>query len=394
VSRFTPFVLALVLGATLADPARGQCASRPGAPSGIWDTTNATLPTATHPTPDGIGVVRGIACRPDLAVDDGVIEFELAPPTNGFAGIAFRMASSADYEIVYFRSGSKGRWTAVQYQPVYEGETTWQLYHGDGYEADLSARGATTSDGWMRVRLAIAGQRADLYVGDDTVPALRLRELKRARARGPIAVWAATSDKTTSATATVRALRVRSLDGLTLASVEPEAAMTGQLMQWRVSRRFAAPDSVRFADTLAAEGRRAADEGRVATAESSGLVNLTSFVGNPAGPQRTNVFGGAGWGVAYAKVTFQSDRPQTRRLTVSYSDAIGVYLDGVLVYAGDNRGEVRVKDDQGIVGRGGETVPLRLHSGDNQVVLAIADKAFGWGFRARIDSLGTVRATP
>jgi hypothetical protein len=48
----------------------------------------------------------------------------------------------------------------------------------------------------------------------------------------------------------------------------------------------------------------------------------------------------------------------------------------------------------GVVGREGETVPLRLHPGDNEVVLAVVDKAFGWGFRARLDSLGAVRVTP
>ena len=391
-SRYSPFALALTLGALLAGVARAQCAPRADAPPGVWDTANATLPPATKPTPDGIALMRGIACRADLAVDDGVVEFELAPPSGAFAGIAFRMASSADYEIVYLRSGADGRWSAMQYQPVYEGESTWQLYHGDGYEADVPARTARTADGWTRVRLVIAGQRADVYVGDDSSPALRIRDLKRTRTRGPIAIWAAGSEVTSPTV--VRALRVRPLGDQTLANVAPEKPAIGQLVRWRVSRRFAAPDSIFFADRLSNEARDAALNGRMAAAEPSGLENLTAFVGNAGGPQRTNVFGGAGWGVAYASVTLQSDRAQTRRLSLSYSEAIGVYVDGALVYVGDNRYDARFKGDLGIVGVEGETVALRLHAGDNQVVLAIADKAFGWGFRARLDSLDAVRVTP
>jgi hypothetical protein len=98
--------------------------------------------------------------------------------------------------------------------------------------------------------------------------------------------------------------------------------------------------------------------------------------------------------VAYASVTLRSDRDQTRRLSVSYSDAIGVYVDGALVYTGDNRTEVRGKNQLGLVGYEAETIPLRLRAGDNEIVLAVSDRAFGWGFRARLDSLGGVTVTP
>ena len=335
-----------------------------------------------------------MACRADLAFDDGIVDFDLAPPSGGgFAGIAFRMASGADYEIVYLRSRD-GRWVGAQYQPVYEGETTWQLYPGDGYEADFSPNVATTADGWTHVRLVVMGQRADLYVGTDTAPALRVREFKRERASGPIGIWGAGSQSATQPAANIRGLKVSPIGGVVLAGIPRPVTPPGQLMQWHVSHRFAAPDSIAFADTLSTEARRAAHEGRAAIAESNGLVLLSYFVGNPAGPQRTNVFGGAGWGVAYATVTIHSDVAQTRRLSLSYSDAVGVYLDGALLYVGDNRYEARAKGQLGVVGREGETVPLRLRPGDNEVVLAVVDKAFGWGFRARLDSLGGLRVTP
>lgn len=387
--------LALALSAgILASAAEAQCSPAPNAPRGVWDTSNATLAPGTRPKPDGISLIHGIACRADLQLDDGIIEFQLAAPAGGFAGIAFRMQSPADYEIVYFRPSPDGRWVDVQYQPVYEGETTWQLYPGAGYQAELPVRVFTMRGGWMPVRLVVAGDRADVYVGDSGKPVLQVRELERPAARGAIGIWSTGMDKWKQPTAAVRSLHVLPLGGLTLATMPPDTAPLGQLTRWRVSSRFAAPDSIVFADTLSSEARRDIGESRVMNAESSGLVNLTSTIGNPAGRQATNVFGGAGWGVAYASVTLHSDRGQTRRLSLSYSDAVGVYLDGVLVYAGDNRSDVRGKNSLGLVSYEAETVPLRLHAGDNEIVLAVADKAFGWGFRARLDSLAAVRVDP
>ena len=393
--KISSLSLVLTLSAALATTAAdAQCASASPAPRGTWDTSNAKLAPNTKPTAGGIALIHGIACRPDLQIDDGIIEFELAPPAGGFAGIAFRMQSSADYEIVYFRWSNDGRWVGVQYQPVYEGETTWQLYPGAGYETDLPPRVYTKRGGWMPVRLVIAGSRADVFVGDSGKPVLQVRELKRPRARGAVAIWSSGLDTWQQPTANVRSLRVMPLGDLALGSMSGDSASPGALTRWRVSSRFAAPDSIAFPEMLPDAARRDIGESRVVEAERSGLVNLTASVGNPAGRQLTNVFGGAGWGVAYASVTLHSDREQTRRLSVSYSDAIGVYLDGALVYTGDNRTESRGKNQLGLVSYEGETVPLHLHAGDNEVVLAVADKAFGWGFRARLDSLSAVGVLP
>jgi hypothetical protein len=392
--QFSALSTALTLGTVLAGHAAAQCAPDVNAPRGQWDVSSAKLAPNTTPSADRIALIHGIACRGDLQIDDGIIELELAPPAGGFAGIAFRMQSPADYEIVYFRWSNDGRWVGVQYQPVYEGETTWQLYPGAGYETDLPPRVYTRRGGWMPVRIVVAGSRADVYVGDSGTPALEVRELKRPRARGAIGIWSSGLDTWKQPTGLVRGLRVLPLGGVTLAPAARDTASAGQLMRWRVSSRFAAPDSIRFADRLSSDALRDMGEARVVSAEPSGTVNLTALVGNPAGRQSANVFGGAGWGVAYASVTLHSDREQTRRLSLSYSDAVGVYVDGALVYAGDNRTEARGRNALGLVSYEGETVPLHLHAGDNEIVLAVADRAFGWGFRARLDSLAAVVVSP
>lgn len=41
-----------------------------------------------------------------------------------------------------------------------------------------------------------------------------------------------------------------------------------------------------------------------------------------------------------------------------------------------------------------DTVDLPLHAGRNELVLAITDKAFGWGFRAKLDSVDGLTIVP
>lgn len=387
-------LLAIATLASAPAAAQAQCAPARDPRGGQWNIDNATVAASTTPTRDAIALVRGMACRADLAFDDGVIDFEAAPLHNGFLGVAFRMASAADYEIIYLRADSSGRWAQAQYQPVYQGETTWQLYERPGYLADLPSRVAATPDGWTHVRLVIAGSRADLYVGDDTLPALRARSLRRARMRGPVGIWAAGGSATTAANAAIRGFRVEPPIAATRFEFAPETASVSQLSRWHVSARHAAPDSTTFSERLSLRLRGEALNGNVVVADSSGLVNLTAALGNPAGRQRTNVFGGAGWGVAYVCAVVHSSRAQTRQLLVSYSDAIGVYLDGVRVYQGNNTYGVRGKGQLGTVGVESESVPLQLAPGDHEIVLAIADRAFGWGFRARLDSLDDIQLVP
>jgi len=130
------------------------------------------------------------------------------------------------------------------------------------------------------------------------------------------------------------------------------------------------------------------------TAEPTGLVNLTKAIGNPAGRQAVNVFGGAAWGLAFAAVAIETGAERTVRLSVSYSDGIGVYLNGRRLYAGDNSSDSRYTDYLGVVGNESETIDLPLRAGRNELVLAITDKAFGWGFRAKLDSVDGLTIVP
>ncbi len=374
-------VFAGILTTTIASAPRAQLAD----PSG-WHVERATLAADARPRTDAIALVSGIAYRPDVQLLDGELRFVLAPPAGQFAGVAFRMASAADYEILYFRSSTDcGCWIDMQYQPVFQGETTWQLYNDSTYTA-VVPRSHRRGD--LAVRIALAGSRADVYLGADKRPVLRTR-LVREPIAGGVGFWAIPDQYKQPAE-----LRGLSIDANVRGSLAPLAPAfdrfsSTRLTGWLLSPRQPAPS---IEPPATPPEFVASDTARwiPSQPDASGLIDLTKQLGNAAGPQPMNVFGGAGWGIAYAKLRLVSNHAQTRRLWFSYSDGIGVYVDGTRVYTGRNDYGSKSPDFLGALGPETEFVDLPLRAGPTDIVLAITDKAFGWGFRAHLDSMDGV----
>jgi hypothetical protein len=343
-----------------------------------WNTARATVVSQSAAPSARIVIASGIAIRDDVSLRDGTIEADIdAPRASQFAGLAFRVASTADYEIVYF-SAQAGRWGEVQYQPLFDGEPTWQLYPGSGYRAEIPAT-VTTTGAPMHVKIVFAGRRADVYLNRSGEPVLRVVELKRVPRAGRVAVWASGGEATSAAFANYSAVgRVESVpEPITMAPPQ-----RGQLMRWRVSAWLPSPDSIVAPAELAPVHRLALRAGVDAEAETDGLMNLSRVVGNPAGPQLVNVPGGAGWGLALASATLEAREAHTTRLRFGYSEGIAIFLNGRRVFAGTHP---YASPDLGRVIADANTVELPLARGANELVLAVTDRAFGWGFRARLD---------
>ena len=71
---------------------------------------------------------------------------------------------------------------------------------------------------------------------------------------------------------------------------------------------------------------------------------------------------------------------------------MAVFLNGELLYLGQNGWESRYKRFASFVDARYETVCLALRAGDNDLVLAVTDdQFFGWGFAVRLQpgALGT-----
>ena len=158
-------------------------------------------------------------------------------------------STATRYESFFVRPHQAGNPDAVQYTPVCNGISSWQLYHGEGFWAPITF----PLDAWFTIRVAFAGSRAEVFVGETTSPSLVVRELEAAGRPG------ADRDPRRRADAPRRPLRLRRR-----ADARPSArrrrsaaAAAGVIAEWQVSDPF--PESL--LDDATAPARRSSSPG-------------------------------------------------------------------------------------------------------------------------------------
>ncbi|MEL6864822.1 MAG: hypothetical protein AAFP19_10395, partial [Bacteroidota bacterium] len=98
-----------------------------------------------------------------------IIEFDMIMEKNrGFPGVQFRMQDDENYEEVYFRPHQSGLPDAIQYTPVFNELSAWQLYHGENHSTSIHYRHGE----WTHIKLAIFEERMEVFVDDMENPSL------------------------------------------------------------------------------------------------------------------------------------------------------------------------------------------------------------------------------
>ena len=108
--------------------------------------------------------------------------------------------------------------------------------------------------------------------------------------------------------------------------------------------------------------------------EEFGLLNISRQYPKPPGGRH----------VAFLKNVIRSTTAETVAMQVSYSDDAMFWLNGVPVYRGSNGFNGRYPGYLGFAGVPSETVYLPLRAGENELVVAVGERQFGWGLRARL----------
>jgi hypothetical protein len=132
---------------------------------------------------------------------NGVIEMEVAGKPNagafegarGFIGLAFHLAADARrYECFYLRP-TNGRADdqlrrnhSVQYtsEPDYPWERLRRESPGQ-YESYVDLEPGV----WTKIRMVVAGRKAQLFVHESAQPCLIVNDLKLGESEGPLALW-------------------------------------------------------------------------------------------------------------------------------------------------------------------------------------------------------------
>ena len=87
----------------------------------------------------------------------------------------------------------------------------------------------------------------------------------------------------------------------------------------------------------------------------------------------------------FARAIVASTDARTVPLRFGYSDRVRIFLNGQLLYAGDNGYRSRDFRYLGTIGLF-DAIPLALRAGDNELIMAVSESFGGWGVLARIGS--------
>lgn len=94
---------------------------------------------------EALRLENGLALVPGHRIADGSIEVLIGADGPAYPGIAFRAADVLNFELAYAVPHVSGQWDALQYDPVFHGSNTWQVYHGPSYQR--AAQSCPTTDG-------------------------------------------------------------------------------------------------------------------------------------------------------------------------------------------------------------------------------------------------------
>jgi hypothetical protein len=161
----------------------------------------------------------GLALLSGFQVADASIEVSIGTDGPAYPGIAFRLADVANYELAYAVPHVSGQWDAVQYDPVFHGSNTWQVYHGPAYQGSAEVPVGR----WFRVKVDCYGDRAAIAVDDQ--PPLVVERLAHRLAAGMVGLW-------TYLPAYFADLRVSRCDGVNSPTGKPTGAVGGLVTHW------------------------------------------------------------------------------------------------------------------------------------------------------------------
>jgi len=287
----------------------------------------------------------------------GTLEFDIAfSDTRGFQGVRWQVQDHSNFEEFYLRSHLSEMPDANQYNPVIAGNSGWQLYHGEGYSAP-----SLYSDDWMHVRIVLDGEGGDVYI-DSESPQFRFTQ-KGHMGAGGFGVYASGFNTSYFANFSYRAAD-ESLSG---ELVEFEDNSAGTVVSWMVSDPFG-NDDMPDGDGLRSEALSSRNWQKL-WAEEKGITNLAHAA---IGKEGRNTL---------ARVTIGADQTAWTSVRFGYSDRVLVYLNGKLLYKGDNTYVTRDYRYLGTIGQFDE-LPLELQEGDNELVFVVSETFGGWGVTA------------
>jgi len=348
--------------------------------SGHTWTTAGTVQVEDYLGRSALRMRGGRALLEDVNFTNGTIEFDIAVSGyRSFVGAHFRRnEAGTQSEFFYLRPHQSGRFDALQYTPVENDISAWQLF------PEYNAEVMIPADQWIHVRLVVAGSELTAFVGDASEPAMEAR-LATDRTYGAIALTSgvpggaggisAPPDLLTTAYSNFRVTP----NSDPVVAVEYEAPDPRFVTSWEVSASIAGPDEppTSMSADMVPDGTWDS-----AAPDYSGRLNLARYRAIPQDANR---------GMVLARTVVTSERNQVKRLGVGFSDMGSVFLNDHLVYSANNSYLSRSGRYLGVMTVDNDVISLALKKGRNEIVVAVIENFGGWGVVAKWEDLEGMR---
>jgi hypothetical protein len=322
-------------------------------------------------------MTSGFAHRRDVKFLDGTIEFEVqVTRRRSFVYIHFRAQSVGEHEEFYVRPHKSELPDAVQYAPVWQGRSAWQLYHGPGGTAAIAFQPGV----WTRGRIVLQGEHAALFLEDMSKPALLVAKLAREPRAGFLSLGSFVPAGTPGSGPSAKFANVvlkpdvvafdfkAAIAAQQSAAQQPAVPNARVITAWEVSSPF----------TLKLAGAPAlpdtAGEFKRLEAEPSGLLQLYRHL-RVAESTRT--------AAAVARIRLRAAAATTCTLDLGFSDIATVFVNRRPLAQLDASYSFDRPRREGLIGFDQARLFLPLQAGANELAILLTDSFGGWGLMAR-----------
>jgi len=317
--------------------------------------------------PSGLLTVKAARFR------DGIVDADVANKPGGlFLGIAFRVESEANMEVIYLRPGASDTIEAMQYTPRLNGDAIWQLLNS----VHEKAKAHIPQNQWIHIKLSVRGRACRVFLNDSKVPSLVVTNLRRGDSEGGIALWSLGGGGYFSNLSYTPLPARNPLPDL------PPFRRAGLLSNWELSPAFDA------ADVNAEDYPTSIAQWENVHTEDPGFVLINRYRTSPAMfpmPSREQMRAGRvkGAKVVFARTYIPSMTGEEKILKLGYSDEIVVYLNQKPIFREKNALSYRDDDALGTFGLN-NAIPIHLQPGKNELLVAVTEYNGGWAFQCEL----------
>jgi hypothetical protein len=307
--------------------------------------------------------LRGSAILEDVDFENGVIEVDMAfDGRRCFAGIQLRLRPGGNFENFYIRPHKSNQPDALQYTPVFNGLSSWQLYSGPGFTAAVPV----PHKQWIHVKLEVSGSQARVFLDGAAKPSLVVHDMKHGRSKGAIGLSGPPNGLAHFAN-----FQFRRDDSLQFEDPPQVETPAGMIMNWELSQAFRVRQINREIDPRGQN--QLGLTWTSVSADDTGLVDIARTA-QKSGPEPQCVV---------ARTSIRREKDVLRKLSFGYSDEVSIFLNGSILFRGNSEFRRRDPQFQGLLGLN-DSVFLPLKEGANELVFVVTEVFGGWGFMARM----------